>query len=88
MIASIDVFERVVKTLRSILPKKSREADILMGTELATLGMDSLVFLEFLLGLESEFKLNLSGDVLKLKQVLTVGDAVELVSTEAAKVTL
>lgn len=86
MIAPADAFDRVVKTLRSVLPKRMREADIRPETDLAELGMDSLNFLEFLLGLESEFHLNLGGDVLKLKKVLTVGDAVDLVCSEVEKV--
>ncbi len=85
---SNDIFERVVDTLRSCIPKRSRTAEMQMETQLTDFGMDSLVFLEFLLALEAEFELNLTGDVLKLKQVLTVGDAVELVSNELTKVNI
>ena len=82
---SNDILERIVETLRNFLPKRFRMADIQMTTKLTELGMDSLAFLEFLLALEAEFELNLTGDILKLKQVLTVGDAFELVSREARR---
>jgi len=71
--------ERVINTLRGVLPKAIRDKAITPNSVLSELGMDSLAFLEFLLALESEFGLNLSGDTLKLRAVRSVNDAVELV---------
>lgn len=79
MNAQDDIFDRVNKTLRSVIPKSSREAAIGLETDLQALGMDSLNFLEFLLALEDEFGLQLTDDVLRLKAVRTVSDALELV---------
>ena len=79
MNAQADIFDRVNKTLRSVIPKGSREAAIGLETDLQALGMDSLNFLEFLLALEDEFGLQLTDDVLRLKAVRTVSDALELV---------
>lgn len=79
MTSPAETIERVIKTLKSILSKKYRKSHINLKTDLSSLGMDSLNFLEFLLALETEFNVSLDGDVLKLNNILTVGDAVELV---------
>ncbi|WP_397392731.1 acyl carrier protein [Polynucleobacter sp.] len=71
--------ERIIKTLRSTLPKGVRNAYIGSETDLQMLGMDSLNFLEFLLALEDEFNLKLTDDLLRLKAMSTVGDVLELV---------
>jgi acyl carrier protein len=81
MVPSDNISSRVIATLRKVLPKKSREIDITSAMKLADLGMDSINFMEFLLALEEEFRLNLSGDLLKLKQVTSVQDAVDLVDS-------
>ncbi|TKJ18874.1 phosphopantetheine-binding protein [Blastococcus sp. CCUG 61487] len=78
-----DVEARVAACLHRALPPALRTVEVEEGTLLQSLGMDSLSFLEFLVALEDEFTLNLSEDVLKLNQVKTFGDVVELVTMVA-----
>lgn len=79
MNSQAQMLERIIKTLRSILPKGARDLAIGSEADLQMLGMDSLNFLEFLLALEDEFDLKLTDDLLRLKAMSTVGDVLELV---------
>ena len=66
----MSVFDELKKILARVA--KRREQDITVDTPLANLGLDSLNWVQVIVGMESRFDMEV--DIEKLKKFVTVGD--------------
>lgn len=73
--------EKIIELLKSKLSTKYENFNFSEDTKLRDdLGMDSMNFVEFLLGLESEFNISLTNEYLRIKNIETIGDAIEVIN--------
>ena len=66
----MSVFDELKKILARV--SKRREQDITVDTPLANLGLDSLKWVQAIVGIESRFDMEV--DIQELKTFVTVGD--------------
>ena len=66
----MSVFDELKKILARVA--KRREQDITVDTPLANLGLDSLNWVQVIVGIESRFDMEV--DIEKLKKFVTIGD--------------
>lgn len=81
-----DPIPRVVASLKKVLPARFHDVSILRETRFQEdLSMDSLNFLEFLVALEEEFRVDLTADVLRVQSLRSVDDVVKLLDQLGAE---
>lgn len=77
----MDKKEKIIQLLKSKLSIKYENFNFSEDTKLRDdLEMDSMDFVEFLIGLESEFNISLTNEYLRIKNIETVGDAIEVIN--------